>query len=65
MSVVFYLLAALTLAGGLAAVLLKNLVHCALAFTVAFAGSGAAVPRSTRSSPASRRFWFTSAPSPS
>jgi NADH-quinone oxidoreductase subunit J len=38
MSLVFYLLAALTLAGGLAAVLLKHLVHCALATTVAFAG---------------------------
>jgi NADH-quinone oxidoreductase subunit J len=38
MSLVFYLIAALTLAGGLAAVLLKNTVHCALALTVAFAG---------------------------
>ena len=38
MNVIFYLLAALTLAGGLAAVLLKQLVHCALAATVAFAG---------------------------
>jgi NADH-quinone oxidoreductase subunit J len=38
MSFVFYLLAGLTLAGGLAAVLLKNTVHCALALTVAFAG---------------------------
>src|SRR5580700_7333008 len=38
MNVVFYLLAALTIAGGLAAVLLKNLVHCVLAATVAFAG---------------------------
>jgi len=38
MSLVFYVLAALTLAGGLAAVLLKNLVHCALALTLAFAG---------------------------
>jgi NADH-quinone oxidoreductase subunit J len=38
MNVIFYLLAALTLAGGLAAVLLKQLVHCALAVTVAFAG---------------------------
>jgi NADH-quinone oxidoreductase subunit J len=38
MSVVFYLIAALTLAGGLAAVLLKSTVHCALAVTVAFAG---------------------------
>jgi len=38
MSIVFYLLAALTLAGALAAVTLKNTVHCALALTVAFAG---------------------------
>jgi NADH:ubiquinone oxidoreductase subunit 6 (subunit J) len=38
MSIMFYLVAALTLAGGLAAVLLKNIVHCALAVTVAFAG---------------------------
>ncbi len=38
MSVIFYLIAALTVAGGLAAVLLKNLVHCALAVTVAFGG---------------------------
>jgi NADH-quinone oxidoreductase subunit J len=38
MSIIFYLLAALTIAGGLAAVLLKNTVHCALALTVAFAG---------------------------
>jgi NADH:ubiquinone oxidoreductase subunit 6 (subunit J) len=38
MSVVFYFLAALTLAGGLAAVLLKNTVHCALAVMAAFAG---------------------------
>jgi NADH-quinone oxidoreductase subunit J len=38
MNFVFYLLAALTLGGGLAAVLLKHLVHSALATTVAFAG---------------------------
>ncbi|HEY6487588.1 MAG: NADH-quinone oxidoreductase subunit J [Terracidiphilus sp.] len=38
MSFVFWLIAALTVAGGLAAVLLKNLVHCALALTIAFAG---------------------------
>src|ERR1019366_8238037 len=38
MSAVFYILAALTVLGGLAAVLLKNTVHCALALTVAFAG---------------------------
>lgn len=38
MGPVFYILAAFTLAGGLAAVLLKNTVHCALALTVAFAG---------------------------
>lgn len=38
MSFAFYVVAALTLAGALAAVLLKNLVHCALAVSVAFAG---------------------------
>jgi NADH-quinone oxidoreductase subunit J len=38
MSWVFYVISALTLAGGLAAVMLKNTVHCALALTVAFAG---------------------------
>ncbi len=38
MTPIFYLLAAVTLAGGMAAVLLKHLVHCALAVTVAFAG---------------------------
>ena len=38
MSVIFYLIAALAVAGALAAVLLKNLVHCALAVTVAFGG---------------------------
>ena len=38
MSVVFYLIAAITLAGGLATVLLKHLVHSALAATVAFGG---------------------------
>jgi NADH-quinone oxidoreductase subunit J len=38
MSFAFYLLAAVTVAGGLATVLLKNLVHCALAVTIAFAG---------------------------
>jgi NADH:ubiquinone oxidoreductase subunit 6 (subunit J) len=38
MSVVFYLIAGLTVAGALAAVLLKNTVHCALALAVAFAG---------------------------
>jgi NADH-quinone oxidoreductase subunit J len=38
MSVVFYILAALSVAGALTAVLLKNTVHCALALTAAFAG---------------------------
>jgi NADH-quinone oxidoreductase subunit J len=38
MSVFVYLIATLTLAGGLAAILLKNLVHCVLALTVAFTG---------------------------
>jgi len=34
----FYVIAAVALAGGLAAVMLKNTVHCALSLTVAFAG---------------------------
>lgn len=34
----FLLISALTLAGGLAAALLRNLVHCALSLTVTFAG---------------------------
>lgn len=38
MGVVFYLISALTVVGALAAVLLKNLVHCALALTIAFLG---------------------------
>jgi NADH:ubiquinone oxidoreductase subunit 6 (subunit J) len=38
MGFAFWVFAALTIAGGLAAVLLKNLVHCALSLTVAFAG---------------------------
>jgi NADH:ubiquinone oxidoreductase subunit 6 (subunit J) len=38
MGFAFWLIAVLTVAGALAAVLLRNLVHCALALTVAFAG---------------------------
>jgi NADH-quinone oxidoreductase subunit J len=38
MTIVFYLIAAITVVGALAAMLLKNTVHCALALTVAFAG---------------------------
>jgi NADH:ubiquinone oxidoreductase subunit 6 (subunit J) len=38
MSIVFYFIAGLSVAGALAAVLLKNTVHCALALTLAFAG---------------------------
>ena len=38
MNAVFYILAVVTLGGSLAAVMLKHLVHCALATTVAFAG---------------------------
>jgi NADH-quinone oxidoreductase subunit J len=34
----FWIIVAMTVAGGLAAMLLKNLVHCALALTVALAG---------------------------
>jgi NADH-quinone oxidoreductase subunit J len=38
MNAVFYVLAVITLGGGVAAVTLKHLVHCALALTVAFLG---------------------------
>ena len=38
MNLVFWILAVLTVCGGLAAVTLKNTVHCALAVTIAFAG---------------------------
>lgn len=38
MTIVFWILAAMTVLGGLAAVTLKNTVHCALALTGAFAG---------------------------
>lgn len=38
MGVVFYLISALAVGGALAAVLLKKLVHCALALTLAFLG---------------------------
>jgi NADH-quinone oxidoreductase subunit J len=38
MSFVFCVIAALTVAGGLGAVMLQNRVHCALVLTVAFAG---------------------------
>jgi len=38
MNVVFWILAVITVLGGLTAVTLKNTVHCALAVTAAFAG---------------------------
>jgi len=38
MSLVFWILAAIAVLGGLAAMLLRSTVHCALALTVAFAG---------------------------
>jgi NADH:ubiquinone oxidoreductase subunit 6 (subunit J) len=38
MNPTFYILAALTLGGGLAAILLRHLIHAALALTVALAG---------------------------
>ena len=41
MSVAFALIAALTVASAVAAMTLRNLVHCALALTVTFAGLGA------------------------
>lgn len=42
MSIVFAIIAIVTIAGGVAAMSLRNLVHCALALTVAFAGLAAA-----------------------
>ena len=42
MSVTFAIIAVLTLASAVAAMSLRNLVHCALALTVAFAGLAAA-----------------------
>jgi NADH:ubiquinone oxidoreductase subunit 6 (subunit J) len=41
MTLPFLILALLTLAGGVAAITLRRLVHCALALTVAFAGLAA------------------------
>src|SRR5437870_10472667 len=41
MLIIFTILALLTLAGAIAALSLRNLVHCALALTVAFAGLAA------------------------
>jgi len=38
MSISFYILSALMLAGGLGAVMLRNAVHCALSLSVAFTG---------------------------
>jgi NADH-quinone oxidoreductase subunit J len=38
---IFFILATITVAGAIAAVTLRNLVHCALALTVAFAGLAA------------------------
>ena len=38
MNPIFWILAGITVAGGLTAVTLKNTVHCALALTAAFAG---------------------------
>jgi NADH-quinone oxidoreductase subunit J len=38
MTAIFYLLAAIAVGGALAAVLLKQLVHCALAVTIGFGG---------------------------
>ena len=38
MTLIFWILAVLTVVGALAAILLKNTVHCALAVTIAFAG---------------------------
>ncbi|HEX4262839.1 MAG TPA: NADH-quinone oxidoreductase subunit J [Verrucomicrobiae bacterium] len=42
MNIVFAIIAIVTIAAGVAAMSLRNLVHCALALTVAFAGLAAA-----------------------
>src|ERR1700743_1388997 len=42
MNIIFAIIAAVTIAAGVAAMSLRNLVHCALALTVAFAGLAAA-----------------------
>src|SRR5215475_3970505 len=42
MNIVFAIIAAVTIAAGVAAMSLRNLVHCALSLTVAFAGLAAA-----------------------
>src|SRR5215831_9813242 len=42
MNIVFAIIAVVTIAAGVAAMSLRNLVHCALALTVAFAGLAAA-----------------------
>src|SRR6516164_1738856 len=42
MNIVFALIAVVTIAAGVAAMSLRNLVHCALALTVTFAGLAAA-----------------------
>ena len=41
MTITFIILALVTLAGAIAAMTLRHLVHCALALTVAFAGLAA------------------------
>src|SRR6266481_1306267 len=41
MTIAFAILAALTIAGAVAAMSLRNLVHCALALTIAFGGLAA------------------------
>jgi len=56
---VFYLISAFAVGGALAAVLLKNLVHAALALTVAFLGLALLFLRLMRSLLDSPRFWFT------
>ena len=58
MGVVFYLISALALGGALAAVMLKNLVHCALALTVSFLWNAFLFLGSMRSSWDLRRFSY-------
>ncbi len=62
MSPGFAIIALVTIAAAVAAMSLRNLVHCALALVVTFAGLAAAyLQPATRSSSGSRKSWFTSA----
>ena len=63
MPIVFAIIAAVTVAAAVAAMSLRNLVHCALALAVAFAGIRRDVFAAwARSSSGLRNCWFMSAP---